>query len=68
MSTPGSPSLAPIALKRDEGDALWAFGGLAVIKTSREANDGRVFVVEMLAPGELAHHCTCTIARTSGST
>src|SRR5205809_690186 len=39
-----------IALKRDEGDALWAFGGLAVIKTSREATDGRVFVVEMLAP------------------
>src|SRR5437667_9088028 len=50
MSTPGSPSLAPIALKRDEGDALWAFGGLAVIKASSEATDGRVFVVEMLAP------------------
>jgi quercetin dioxygenase-like cupin family protein len=50
MSTPGSPSLAPIALKRDEGDALWAFGGLALIKASSEATDGRVFVVEMLAP------------------
>jgi quercetin dioxygenase-like cupin family protein len=50
MSTPGSPSLAPIALKRHEGDALWAFGGLAVIKASSEATDGRVFVVEMLAP------------------
>ena len=50
MSTPGTPSLAPIALKRDEGDALWAFGGLALIKASSEATDGRVFVVEMLAP------------------
>ena len=50
MSTSGSPSLAPIALKRDEGDALWAFGGLAVVKASGEATDGRVFVVEMLAP------------------
>src|SRR5205823_6903902 len=50
MSTPGSPSLAPIALKRDEGDALWAFGGLALIKASSEATDGRVLVVEMLAP------------------
>jgi len=49
-STPGTPSLAPIALKRDEGDALWAFGGLALIKASSEATDGRVFVVEMLAP------------------
>jgi quercetin dioxygenase-like cupin family protein len=50
MSTSGSPSLAPIALKRGEGDALWAFGGLAVVKASSEATDGRVFVVEMLAP------------------
>jgi quercetin dioxygenase-like cupin family protein len=50
MSTSGSPSLAPIALKRGEGDALWAFGGLAVVKASSAATDGRVFVVEMLAP------------------
>ena len=50
MSMPGSGSLAPIALKRDEGDALWAFGGLAVVKASSDATDGRVFVVEQLAP------------------
>ncbi|HEY4429061.1 MAG TPA: quercetin 2,3-dioxygenase [Solirubrobacteraceae bacterium] len=50
MSTPGGPSLAPIALERDEGDALWAFGGLAVIKASSEATAGRAFVVEQLAP------------------
>jgi hypothetical protein len=38
MSTPGSPSLTPIALKRDEGDALWAFGGLALVKASSDAH------------------------------
>src|SRR5271169_3159055 len=50
MSTPGTPSLAPIALQRDHGEALWAFGGLAVIKASSETTEGRVFVVETLAP------------------
>ena len=50
MSTAESPSLAPIALKRDEGDALWAFGGLAMVKASSADTDGRAFVVEMLAP------------------
>jgi len=50
MSTSESPSVAPIALKRDEGEALWAFGGLAVVKASNDATDGRVFVVEQLAP------------------
>jgi quercetin dioxygenase-like cupin family protein len=46
MSTSESRSLEPIARKRGEGEALWAFGGLAVVKDT----DGRVFVVEMLAP------------------
>jgi quercetin dioxygenase-like cupin family protein len=50
VSTPGSPPLAPIALQRDRGEALWAFGGLAVVKASSETTDGRVFVAEMLAP------------------
>jgi quercetin dioxygenase-like cupin family protein len=50
MSTSNSPSLEPIALQRGEGEALWAFGGLALVKASSGATDGRVFVVEMLAP------------------
>ena len=50
MSTAEGPSLAPIALKRDEGDALWAFGSLAMVKASSASTDSRVFVVEMLAP------------------
>jgi quercetin dioxygenase-like cupin family protein len=50
MSTAEGPSLAPIALKRDEGDALWACGSLAMVKASSASTDSRVFVVEMLAP------------------
>ena len=50
MSRPGSPPLAPIALRRDEGEALWAFGGLAVIKASSETTHSRVFAAAMLAP------------------
>jgi quercetin dioxygenase-like cupin family protein len=50
MSTAEGPSLAPISLKRDEGDALWAFGSLAMVKASSASTDSRVFVVEMLAP------------------
>jgi quercetin dioxygenase-like cupin family protein len=42
--------LAPIALGPGEGEALWAFGTLGVVKASRETTDGRVFVVEQLAP------------------
>jgi quercetin dioxygenase-like cupin family protein len=42
--------VAPIALAPGEGEALWAFGTLAVVKASGETTDGRVFVVEHLAP------------------
>jgi quercetin dioxygenase-like cupin family protein len=42
--------LAPIALAPGTGEALWAFGGLALVKASRETTNGRVFVVEQLAP------------------
>jgi quercetin dioxygenase-like cupin family protein len=43
-------TLSPIALGQDEGEALWAFGTLATIKASSEATDGRVAVIEHLAP------------------
>jgi len=42
--------LAPIALAPGEGDARWAFGGLATLKATSETTNGRVFVVEQLAP------------------
>ena len=50
MSTPASPSVSPIALMRDEGEALWFLGVLATVKASAETTDGRVAVVDHLAP------------------
>jgi mannose-6-phosphate isomerase-like protein (cupin superfamily) len=40
----------PIALKQGEGEALWFFGALAIVKTSSETTAGRVTVIEHLAP------------------
>ena len=48
--TRNTPQLAPIALAPDEGEALWAFGFLATLKTSSETTDGRVAVIEHLGP------------------
>jgi len=50
MSTAASPPVAPIALQPDEGEALWFLGVLATIKASTETTDGRVAVIEHLAP------------------
>lgn len=46
----GTPALAPIALAKDEGEALWFLGTLATIKASTETTAGRVAVIEHLAP------------------
>jgi quercetin dioxygenase-like cupin family protein len=40
----------PIALEAGEGEALWFFGGLTIIKSSAEQTGGRVAVTENLAP------------------
>lgn len=50
MSTSGSNPVAPIALRRDDGEALWTFGTLTTIKASGDATDGRVGVFQQLAP------------------
>jgi quercetin dioxygenase-like cupin family protein len=42
--------VAPIVAGREEGEALWSFGGLARIKASGEATGGVVAVIEQLAP------------------
>ena len=34
----------------DDGEALWSFGALATIKASAETTDGRVAVIQQLAP------------------
>jgi quercetin dioxygenase-like cupin family protein len=42
--------VAPIALRADEGEALWFLGQLVTIKSSSESTAGRVGVTETLAP------------------
>jgi mannose-6-phosphate isomerase-like protein (cupin superfamily) len=49
MSEGARPSLMPIALGNDEGEALWFFGALVTIKASSETTGGRVAVIEHLA-------------------
>jgi len=49
MNSPQS-TLAPIALRDGEGEALWFFGGLVTIKSSAESTGGRVGVTENLSP------------------
>ena len=50
MSATASTALSPVALHKDEGEALWFLGVLATIKASRETTEGRVAVIEHLAP------------------
>ena len=50
MSATASTALSPVALHKDEGEALWFLGVLATIKASSETTDGRVAVIEHLAP------------------
>src|SRR5213080_5100529 len=50
MSATASTPLSPVALHKDEGEALWFLGVLATIKASSETTDGRVAVIEHLAP------------------
>jgi quercetin dioxygenase-like cupin family protein len=45
-----TPSISPITLAAQEGEALWAFGGLTFIKASAETTGGRVAVIEQCAP------------------
>src|SRR5436190_13603013 len=50
MSATAPTAVNPIALRQDEGEALWFLGVLATIKASRETTGGRVAVIEHLAP------------------
>jgi quercetin dioxygenase-like cupin family protein len=50
MSTTTSASATPIALRPDEGEALWFLGTLVTIKAAEETTAGRVAVIEHLAP------------------
>lgn len=50
MSVSQARAITPIALQRDEGEAFWFLGVLAIIKATGETTDGRVAVIEHLAP------------------
>ena len=50
MQVSTGASLAPVALQPGEGDAIWFLGVLATIKSSSASTDGRVAVIEHLAP------------------
>jgi quercetin dioxygenase-like cupin family protein len=50
MSGTTDTGVSPIALRDGEGEALWFLGVLATIKASSETTDGRVAVIEHLAP------------------
>jgi hypothetical protein len=41
MATPAKPAVNPITLKQGEGEALWFFGSLAIVKASSETTAGR---------------------------
>src|SRR5213080_2139897 len=50
MSATAPTAVNRIAFRQDEGEALWFLGVLATIKASRETTDGRVAVIEHVAP------------------
>src|SRR5436309_11354862 len=50
MSATAGTAVNPIALRQDEGEALWFLGVLATIKASSETTEARVAVIEHLAP------------------
>ena len=50
MAVPAKPTVDPIALSPGEGEALWFFGALVIVKASSETTAGRVTVIEHLLP------------------
>jgi quercetin dioxygenase-like cupin family protein len=50
MSAAAGTSVNPVALRKDEGEALWFLGILATVKASSETTGGRLALIEHLAP------------------
>lgn len=50
MNSPAASTVEPIALRRDEGEALWFLTSLAMIRSSSETTGGQVAVIEHLSP------------------
>lgn len=45
-----TPSLKPVAVASDEGEARWWFGGLAVIKLTAAQSGGQMSIIEVTEP------------------
>ena len=45
-----SQTLQPVALGKDEGDARWWLGGLAVIKATAADTGGQMTIIEVMEP------------------
>ena len=50
QETSQTPALAPVAVSRDEGEARWWFGSLAVIKLTAAETGGLMSIVEITEP------------------
>lgn len=46
----GSEEMKPIALARDEGEALWFLGELSIIKVAGETTGGRLAIMQQWVP------------------
>jgi quercetin dioxygenase-like cupin family protein len=49
MTAPDNTEVGPIALREDEGEAIWFLGHLLTIKASGDTTGGRLAVIENLA-------------------
>jgi quercetin dioxygenase-like cupin family protein len=50
VSSSSGAAGSPIALREDEGEALWSFGQLIIVKASSETTGGHVAVLDTLGP------------------
>ena len=50
QGTTHEPTLAPVAVGKDEGEARWWFGFLAVIKATAADTGGQMTILEITAP------------------
>jgi quercetin dioxygenase-like cupin family protein len=50
QETTQRPTLAPAAVRKDEGEARWWFGSLAVLKTTAADTGGQLTIVEVTEP------------------
>ena len=50
MTEQSTPTLEPLVVRKEEGDARWWFGGLAVIRATAADTGGQMTIIEMTEP------------------